>query len=232
MAVFGCTSSDTAAAVAPAGPPVLKIESLRPAGAPATSPDDAATCVALGRDADKTITVVVAADPDHQGTIKNWTLAPPFGCIGTPQCGYLLLTVDPGPSALTVASTSISIDVPMARLRVPSGDHTLVVELRNSDGTRAKDASEKPYEVTLGIRVAPRCSDALVDAGQDGSRPSPRDSGLGDAAPVLAPDGAVRDGAAPLDGASQDVSRSTDASSPDSGILPDSGPVDSGLGDR
>ena len=181
----------------------------------------------------KTITVVVAADPEHQGTIKNWTLAPPFGCIGTPQCGYLLLTVDPGPSALTVASTSISIDVPMAHLKNPSGVHTLVIELRNSDGTRAKDASEKPFQVTLNVRVADHCGDTLADAGPDGSRPSAR--GLWrprTPRPSSHRTEQVRDGAAPLDGASEDASRSTDASSPDSGILRDSGLVDSGLGDR
>jgi hypothetical protein len=238
--VLGCSTTDAATAVAPAGPPVLGIQAVHPAGGSETSPEDAKSCVALGVDANKTLTVVLVGDPAHKGpppalalgTIKNWTLEPPFACIGTPQCGYVLVTVDPGqPSGFTVASVAVSIDIPLVRLRDPTGDHTLVVELRNSDGTRAEDDKGKPYQVTLPIHVSPSCGETPLDAGADGSRPT-SDGGLRDAATLPARDGSsVQDGAAPVDARSPADARSP--LPPDAGAAPvDSGPSDSGPRDQ
>ena len=155
-------------------------------------------CVDLGQDPEKTLTVVVAQDAAHAGQMLNWILEPPFSCIGTPQCGYLLVTVDPGAHALHVASASVSLDVPMARLESPEGNHTILVELRNSDGSLFNGPAGKGAPVTLNVRMAARCSDAALDAGADGTAPplAVDSGGLPDAAheaglDAQAPEGSV-----------------------------------------
>ncbi|HEX7669909.1 MAG TPA: hypothetical protein VF395_10010, partial [Polyangiaceae bacterium] len=96
LSVFGCSTTDSTA-VGPAGPPVLGIQSLYPAGGSETAPEDAKSCLSLGRDPNETLTVALVSDPAlSPGTIENWSLEPPFACIGTPQCGYVMVTVDPG----------------------------------------------------------------------------------------------------------------------------------------
>jgi hypothetical protein len=199
-------------------------------------------CVELGRDPGQTITVVVANENTPAGTTepagqiplrtpataaqRTWTLASPFACVGTPACGYLLLTVDPGGQhPLIVASASISIDVPMARLKAsPLGNHEFVVELRNSDGTSAKDDKGKPFTVTLNVHVAEHCGDASAPVGDSGapeagSDASSLDGARGDAAPEdAAPEDAARpDGPNPGDGAALDSGRISDSAPPPTG---------------
>jgi hypothetical protein len=213
--------------VPPPGPPILSIDALRPAGGPEVPKPTDGVCVELGRDPEQTITVVMFDKNKGQIPLltpataaqQSFTLLPPFACVGTPGCGYLLLTVDPaGPRPLVVASASISIDVPMARLRRPLDDHEFVVELRNSDGTSVKDDKGKPFVVTRNVRVAKTCGQ---DAGADGSAPV-ADSGANEGGADASSLDAARRDAAPRDGASPDGPNPGDASALDSGRISDS----------
>lgn len=205
---MGCSSTDTSAPVAPAGPTGFGITdiSLLPAGAgSASTPEEAGACIELGRDPRKTITVRVE-DPKHRGTIKNWTFAAPFACGDTVQCGYLLVTVDPGPHAVTIAAVAVSVDIPMAELQAPEGPHEIIVELWNANRTIARDGSGTPQRLRLTIQAKSSCGGAgTADGGLDGTAPPSKDSG--------APDGA-RDGA----GAPPPDAMAPDGQQPDASI--------------
>ncbi|HVU00498.1 MAG TPA: hypothetical protein VHE30_02060 [Polyangiaceae bacterium] len=210
---LACTGDDSSAAAPPPGPIALAVRELRPAGCAAVTPKatDASTTVSLGTDRNGTV-VVVVGDP-ATGLLTNFTLAAPFACIGVPQCGYVVASVDGDrdAAALSVAASSVAVPLPLGTLSSPLGTHTVRVTLVNSDGTPATNAAGKPYSTTLTLNVTAACT------------PAPRgDGGSEDASPG--------DGGAATDGAADGDARGTpDARPLGDAALPEASPTDSAV---
>ena len=230
--LVGACSTDTLVTALPVVPPSLEIVALIPAGGARVDRPADSQCVELGRDPSGTVTVLLGKSNALQQLV-NWQFQPPFGCVGTPQCGFALLTVDrDGPVApLRIAAAGISIPVPMRQLSQPGGQHVLRVELWDSDGTMPKDTTGRVAQITIDLRQscgrdggavpvadasrsdarAPRdASQAPPGDAATGSEGGPLDSGSG---PVHLPD-------ASMDASSPDGSRAPDAATPRDGSLP------------
>jgi hypothetical protein len=225
---------DAGGETAPRDPPSLAIVALQPAGQDRWEPGTQA-CVALGNDPAGTIDVILS----ENGRIDNFTLRPPYGCEGDPQCGFVLLTLDPnddpdpssqdggstsqdggstsqdgGPSYQLGAAASV-ISVPFGTLGIKSGLHHLRVELRNELGNPVV-VGDAGLPVMDEIRDLSLCDPFIPgarDAGADGAVSKEASTG-GDASP---PDASSTDAGpkagAPEDATTSDVSSSRDATS-------------------
>jgi hypothetical protein len=226
--LLGACSTDTLVTAAPTVPPSLEIAALIAAGGARVDHPADGQCVELGRDASGTVTVLLGKSNSLQQLV-NWQFRPPFGCVGTPQCGFALLTVDPGgPVApLQIAAAGISIPVPMRQLSQPEGQHVLRVELWDSDGTMPKDATGRVAQITIDVRQSCGHDGGAVPVG-DASGPdarAPRDASQGP------PADAARSGGGPRDsGQGPAIPRdaSMDASPPDGSRAPDAAPAPDG----
>lgn len=195
--VFAALASENLAACSsdtPTVTPPLDLSlcfSLDPAGGP---PESACgkthpTCVELGRDPEKTISV----DLGLPG-LGAWVFNVPDGCNGVQGCGFVVLTVDPGAGpnkagALSTTAAGPSIAVPMARLADPTGTHTFRVALWNSDGSPADDTlgHQHVFEYTVDVRQSCTATDGgtIPDAGvSDGGRDGATDAAPSDGATV------------------------------------------------
>jgi hypothetical protein len=218
--------------VTPSGPPTLRLDrDVLSSGGEGRNPDGGVSCRPSGDDPRETL--VVRLETQADGTLKNWTLQPPHGCDGTPQCGYVLLRVDgclsgfTGPTEceldparhLELIAVGGSISVPMKSLAPSTGRFRLEVQLRNSDGSVAASADGTPFPVdSLLVEVEPSCFGGS-DGGSDAS--APKDGGPPDAS---APDGATD--ASPSDASpGADAVAPTDARAPEGGSSRDASPV-------
>jgi hypothetical protein len=170
LGVVACGGDDEAAPAPPRDPPVLRIVALQPAGGSLwlPGPGEPQDCVERGKDPAGTIDVILS----ETGRIDNFTLRPLYGCDGDPQCGFVLLTIDPnqdgGPSHQVGAAATV-LSVPFGKLGIQSGDHRLQVELRNDLGSPVVTGDAgKPVSAELNVTL---CDDPFVpgvrDAGSD-----------------------------------------------------------------
>lgn len=168
----------------------------------------------------------------------SWTLSPPLTCVGTPPCGFLVLTVgacidpqDPscpdvtGDPVTVIASAGPSITVPLA-----AGAYRFDVELHNPDGTRVADRNGKVYPPAHKVFTVDGSCTALPPVTDGGS--SHRDAATDaathrDGAVVPPTDGGkvpVPDAATPMD-----ASTPADAAPHDAGTAVPDARVDSGM---
>ena len=169
----GCGDDDKSKPVELPDLPELTITGVQPVGGVLRSPGEG--CFELGRDADQTLYVMVGPTAEDQpGQLQGFTLRPPGSCGGTPQCGHVLLRVDPasGSEALQVRAASVAIGVPMGGVDVPVGTHTIRVALVDDEGAAILDDDERPIwtAVTLELAAFGQCgaSDPGGDAGAAG----------------------------------------------------------------
>lgn len=163
----GCSSSTNPSVSL--GAPAIHIAELAPTGGPSWKPGSK-LCVELGRDPAETIGVKIA--------LTNWTLRPPYGCSGTPQCGYVRLRIDPnaGSSAFQTIAAATLVSVPMTSVAHPIGQHTFRVDLLTDSGQQA-----------VGAHAAPLTDQVTVETGAPGHCTAPSDGGF-DAPAEAAPD--------------------------------------------
>jgi hypothetical protein len=210
-----CSSSTPA--TAPLGPPAIQIASLEPSGGPSWTPGSK-QCVEVGRDPSETIGVKV--------TLDNWTLRPPGGCAGSPQCGYVRLRVDPTgtTSAFEASAASVLVSAPMTAVVNPLGQHVFRVELFTDSGKQALDEHHAPLADQVSVRVgaAGQCSpsDGGTDAPSDGAVDAPSDAPADAPNDVLPPGDGSADAPADApsdDGAADAPSDAADAGASDTG---------------
>jgi hypothetical protein len=180
-----CGDSNNSKAVAPLDPPELVIARLSPAGGrPVTAPVDG-VCVDLATDPDQSLGVIIGVTDPGSGRLLNWTLVPPYGCQGAPQCGYLRVTAETDSGeALVVDTSSTTATLPLVKLSSPLAPITIRVELRDDRGEPALDATGDPFPpAQVSIVREPRCG---------GEPPPIPDSGvITDSGPVVPPDAPV-----------------------------------------
>jgi len=132
-AMAACSSDSTSSGtLQPAGPPSLSLE----------EPVEGA-CTRL-----------YAGDPltfRARISVVNWAMRPPGVCGVYPQCGYAVFFVD---DQRLVESSALVADVPIGRMAVPTGPHTLRVELHDDTDARALDAEGKPLLVERDVVTA------------------------------------------------------------------------------
>jgi hypothetical protein len=129
-----CSEDETAAPAAPSDPPTLTITAIRSVGGPTWQ--EPGTCLELGQDTAGTVYLLVGPTPeDDPSSLVDWVLRPAGACA-VPDCGHLLVRVDPSESgeALLVRSASVAVPIPLATLPAPTGSHTFSVELLDDDG--------------------------------------------------------------------------------------------------
>jgi hypothetical protein len=206
LAMLAACSTSGSSASATLTPPHLSIVGFRAAGSPESTPGSDA-CVAVGTDPDGTVVVVLKVNKDSGGLL-SWTFESPSpaSCSGTPQCGFVALTIcsapvpgDPAPADCADNPTSrefisagTTVSIPVASLPVPLGAHHLHVELRNSDGSApASGSALKAFVTDANVDFCP--SPVATDAG-------------------TAPDATTTDAGAHLDGGSDATPALPDAS--------------------
>jgi hypothetical protein len=235
--LLAACSTDTTTAAAPSGPPSLEIAALISAGGARVDHPGSGQCVELGRDPSETITVLLGRT-DALRQLVNWQFQPPFGCVGTPQCGFALVSLDPGAAgpALQIAGVGISIPIPMKDVAQAEGQHVLRVELRDSDGTMPANTRGRIVEITIDVERT---------CGRDGGRPPLGDASRADAhvpavdasqAPPVdasSPDGSLLDSGTPRvrlpDASLRDAGPGSPAdATTDSAASPDAAPRDAG----
>lgn len=194
LGAAACSEDSTTKVAEPDGPPVLSISALLPTGGAKYTPGSS-QCLELGKDPERTVTVVLSP-------VTNWTFESPENCLSTPQCGSVRVTVEPlggavdaGPGPFVRGATGRTIAVPMDALGATSATQfRFTVDLiLDPDGVPfvGNDGGATTHvDVTL---CAP-----LADGGTDG------------ADGAVPPDGAVSDAGTP-DG-------TTDSGSPDAAI--------------
>jgi hypothetical protein len=156
-------------------------------------------CVPFGPDPAHSLSLSIDAFAGKTHGI--WQFQVPNGCIGVPDCGFGIVTIDPGTSSQeTVATAGPSVLLPMTKFSGRSGAHTIVLELRNSDGSVAFSSRGQRYVASLSIDVC-AVTDAgtgpdtgVVEAGVDGSPPEASTDASSDG-PVARESGASTDGA-------------------------------------
>ena len=169
--LVACGSDSTPISTSPQVPPAIEIVSVTSVGGPTWTPG-ADACVEVGRDADKTVVVLVALDE------KNFPLRPPGTCGSARQCGTVVLRVDPKADGelFRLQAAQKTLPVPFAAL--PLGQHTFHVELLGKTGKPVKDpdGGGEPLfaEVTLEVKDWGGCGGEVDagdagDAGQDAS---------------------------------------------------------------
>jgi hypothetical protein len=219
LSLFACSNDDSTAAAALTGPPVLTIDQLASPGGPVVTSPQAGACVQLGKDPNKTL-VITVGQTNSVGQLINWTMAPPFGCVGAPQCGYLRATVtDAAGTPIAVDAVGTVITVPLAALADAPGTITIRVELLDDQGKLATNSQGSPFAAaTLDVQLQALCGAPPPDGGHP-PEAGPTDAAIRPDAPLSVPD------AAPSD-ASTDASKppNPDSALPDSGVLPDSPP--------
>ena len=205
-----CDSSDDTTDTEPPPPPALRVAAVTPVGGARVERDSNA-CISLGADADGTLILDVRAPATDElpnppaGSIANFVLRPRGACGSIEPCGSLVVRVDPDSGdELRTESPVAAAAVPLAKLKAPTGAHTLRVELQDDLGNAVLDATGAPVfdEITIDIRAQGACSgdagtDAGMDAGSDasGDASTDADSDAGSDADVDAPADAPVDGA-------------------------------------
>jgi hypothetical protein len=100
-----------------------------------------------------------------QADVQNYYLRPPDGCAGTPQCGYLVVDLDPdaGPLARGQAAASnvvLTLSEPLV------GPHVLRPRLLLADGsTFTEPYAFPPKDVTVTFAADPSCDGGAAGAG-------------------------------------------------------------------
>jgi hypothetical protein len=215
LAFAACSDDDSSGTGAITGAPELTIERVVAAGhAPVTASDGA--CVARGRDAARSLAVVVGKT-DAVGQLVNWTLAGPLGCYGAAQCGYIHVSLESDAGTVEASTAGTTITLSLASLGDVTGSATITAELLDDQGTAA------PFpKATVRVDLEPSCGDEpppIADAGTPDSSlpdggslpdaaPITPDATTPDAvapdAPVVVPDGATPDAAGPVADAATD----------------------------
>lgn len=191
LSLAACSGS-SASSTSSLPPPSLSIANLLPAGGPQWTPGST-ECLARGQDPDGTVVVVLKIDTDEK--IPNWTLAPPYGCGVTPQCGFVVVT------ATALDSTGSPIGTPT--VRVPAVATTIAVPL----GRLARQTGSDRFRIVValwdGTNLKPFTSgDTAMTVQTDVELCTPRIDGGADAAPSAEGDGG-RDASASLDGGAE-----------------------------
>ncbi len=222
---MGCSNSSSSNAIYSCpggGTSCFAIEQIVSAGGTPWTPASG-RCVEVGDDPMHTLAIVLRTDANGEISVgtagaPDWALEPPLECVGTPQCGYVSLTVDTcsGGAATTANcisvpaerraffSPSATISLSTSALPTPLGLHRFQVELRDSDGTVPTTPSGQEFAEEVIVDLEPNCEPVT-----DGGAP---DAGVADASPI---DAAVPDAASVSDAAADAARRDGATSSND-----------------
>jgi hypothetical protein len=219
---LGCGGDErTVEPVRPPGPPVLRIEALRPAGAPVWQPEGDASCVDIGRDPAGTLAVDLGQKTGDRSRLVNWTFRSFGGCTGALQCGPVRITVEQGDRTAEVFGLSVSVAVPFRQLGFGEGPTIFRAELMNDDGSPFVLDGGVAVSAEVRVDVLSRCT-PFADAGAAGDAAGGTDAGLDGGIEEPVPDAsrdAARDAAALPDGAppedASEAGRADAAAAPD-----------------
>jgi hypothetical protein len=111
-----------------------------------------------------------------QVDVQNFSLRPPGSCSGTPQCGYLVIELDPdqGPAAHAESATSsvlLTLSDPLAASDALAGSHVLRPRLLLDDGTKFTEPfafTPKDVSVTFAADSCENEPDGAGGSGSDG----------------------------------------------------------------
>jgi len=181
-ALLGVACSSSQGSRDPVGPSDLAISSVALAGVGGSINADGDIL-----EVDCTSPLLVGVEPSVvDGKLGDFELAPPGGCDGTVDCGFMLLRVDPTLSEaagsggqqvtgsafqVTSISTPILVDLP---LELREGVHQLRLELCDGDGAMVLTPDKLPLKAELSIELrtpTEGCSGSTTDqtGGEGGS---------------------------------------------------------------